>query len=203
LPFLAHGKQSRLVTAEAGAAGVVGSAASSYTVMALGKRGTLLLSRTNTASRLMRALQQHGAHAATPANAHAAAAWEDDAMHAIYIADGWTPAEECVRLEPHPNWQQLITVHDRATHSPCRPVMDLGAGAIQRLHVTHLFTDGDVLESGAPTVFARSVAARIVDLLASSSSLPSGAYVNAINSRGKAVCGVITGGTKLPLGAMV
>ena len=95
-------------------------------------------------------------------------------------------------------WKRLVTVHDRALHSPSQPIIRVPQHllATTTTHMTHVFTDSELLVGGSPgetSRYAQSLAERLVGLLClqgENSRLPSGTYVNAANLNGRAVCGL-------------
>jgi hypothetical protein len=129
--------------------------------------------------------------------------------HVLFISEDQSDLQETIQnLQMDPAWKRVVTVHDRALHSPSRPIIAQPFPATT--HVTHVFTDAELLVGGsAPgetSYYAQSLAQRLLGLLCLSdenSRLASGTFVNAANLNGRAVCGVITGGSKEPLGATV
>ena len=131
------------------------------------------------------------------------------ATHAVYFAHGLTSGDSDLPfdLSKHLRLERLIAVHDRTRHPLPRPASGLQPAA--RTHVLHLFVDAEVLMSGTPTPFTRDVGCRISEWLCAGDTaqirgrLRSGVYINATDLDGRAVYGVMTGGTKDPLGAPV
>ena len=131
------------------------------------------------------------------------------ATHAVYFAHGLTggDADLPFDLSEHSRLERVIAVHDRARHPLPRPTPGLRPAA--STHLLHLFTDAALLERGTPMPFTRSVARQIAEWLCADGAaqtrgrLRSGTYINATDLGGRAVCGVMTGGTKDPLGAPV
>jgi hypothetical protein len=134
------------------------------------------------------------------------------ASHVLYIFDDdGDLLSQSHYMDVDEGWKRLVTVHDRALHSPSQPIIRVPQHllATTTTHMTHVFTDSELLVGGSPgetSRYAQSLAERLVGLLClqgENSRLPSGTYVNAANLNGRAVCGVITGGSKEPLGATV
>ena len=107
---------------------------------------------------------------------------------------------------------RILMVHGRDTLKLVQ--QQLGAAATPlfgRVHLLHVFVDPELVLENATTdpAFTEELAARVLDwtLLddreAGGTRLKPGTFVNATNLSGRVVAGVMTGGTKDPLGAMV
>jgi hypothetical protein len=64
-------------------------------------------------------------------------------------------------------WKRLVTVHDRALHSPSQPIIRVPQHllATTTTHMTHVFTDSELLVGGSPgetSRYAQSLAERLV-----------------------------------------
>lgn len=127
------------------------------------------------------------------------------ANRAVHILDARAD-DECYppALALDPEWEQVIAIHDRARYALMR---DRPPPLPSRTHTLHVFCDAGLLGAGEPDPFAEAVASRVAGWLGmdgdarEGTRLRSGTYINAHNNRGNLVLGVMSGGTKDPLGA--
>jgi len=150
------------------------------------------------------------AAAAAAAAGAAAAADADTTTHQAMVFLGnhrntsFSAAQECdkaIARASQCGCERVLAVHDRAL----APVTAAAAAAAASggPHLIRVFCDGGLLGSGAPTQFSIDMARRLTQWLgAGGTKLPSGSCVNITNLNGRAVAGVMTGGAKMPLGAM-
>ena len=106
----------------------------------------------------------------------------------------------------------IVTISPRQRQSTTVPLSASSAAApwddalLAGAHVLRVFVDAALLEEGGPvTPYSLDVGCRAGGtwLFNASSRLGSGTHINVFELRGKAVAGVVTGGTKEPLGAIV
>ena len=108
-------------------------------------------------------------------------------------------ATAIVTISPRPRQRQSTTVPLNASF-PWDDALLAGA------HVLRVFVDAALLKEGGPvTPYSLDVGCRAGGtwLFNASSRLRSGTHINVFELREKAVAGVVTGGTKEPLGAIV
>jgi hypothetical protein len=104
-------------------------------------------------------------------------------------------------------WRRFIAVHDRERHRHLQPPTPS-----QNTHLIHVFCDTALLQGGDISLYSAAAARRICSWVLSDASaddqqgsrLRSGAFINVTDlGSGRVASGVMSGGTKSPLGAML